>query len=153
MKQAASALATAHQQLEERHYRSALSAANDAAESARLALELTGPAKAAAQKQAEIAVGEVRTMLDRATAERAAALKAGVPRSTLAALDARVERANLQLSAASDRLGLKDLDYAQRMTSLLRTEVTPLADLYRGARTQWEATHPTGRSRSPASRR
>jgi hypothetical protein len=152
MKQAETALAAARQHVNERHYRSALSAATDAAESARVAIELTKPAKAAAQKEAEIAVGEVRTMLDRATAERAEALKAGVPRGTLAALDARVERGNLQLAAASDRLGLNDLDYAQRMTSLLRTEVTPLADLYRGARTQWEAKHPKGRPRPPARR-
>jgi len=151
-KEAQAALVLARQRLEDRDYRGALSAANDAAESARVAIENTGPAKAAARKAAELAVGEVRTMLDRATAARTAAVKAGVPARSLADLNARAQRASQQLAAADRELGRGNLDYAQPLLAELRTEVTPLPDLYRDARTRWEAKHPR-RGRGPASRR
>lgn len=152
-KEAEAALTLARQRLEDRDYRGALSAANDAAESARVAIENTGPAKAAARNAAELAVGEVRTMLDRATAERTAAVKAGVSRGSLAALDARAQRAAEQLSVAVRQLGAGKLDDVEPLLAELRTEVTPLPDLYRDARTRWEAKHPRGRGRSGASRR
>jgi hypothetical protein len=139
--QAEAALALARQRLEGRDYRGALSAANDAAESARVAIENTAPAKAATRKTAELAVGEVRTMLDRATAERAAALKAGVPRGSVAALDARAQRTAEQLSVAVRQLGAGKLDDVEPLLADLRTEVTLLPDLYRDARTQWESKH------------
>jgi len=152
-KEAQAALALARERLEGRDYRGALSAANDAAESARVAIDSTGPAKAAARKAAEVAIGEVRIMLDRATAERALAVRAGVPRATLAALDARAQRAAVQLSGAVRQLALENLDFVEPLLADLRTEVTPLPDLYRDARTQWEATHPKGRPRRPARQR
>jgi hypothetical protein len=151
-RQAEGALALARQKLEGRDYHGALSAANDAAESARQAIEATGPAKSAARNAAEMAVGEVRTMLDRATAERTAALKAGVPKGSLAALDARGQRAALQLAGAVKQLGVGNLEYVEPLLADLRTEVTPLAELYRDVRTRWEARHPR-RGRGPASRR
>jgi hypothetical protein len=151
-KEAQAALALARERLEGRDYRGALSAANDAAESARVAIDSTGPAKAAARKGAEVAIGEVRTMLDRATAERAAALTAGVPRATLAALDARGRLAAVQLSGAVRQLALDNLDFVEPVLADLRTEVTPLPDLFRDARTQWEAKHPR-RGRGAVSRR
>lgn len=141
-KQAQTALTLARQRLEGRDFRGALSAANDAAESARVAIENTGPAKSAARNAAEIAIGEVRTMLDRATAERTAALKAGVPRGSLAALDARGQQVAQRLAGAVQQLGLDILDFVEPLLAELRTEVTPLPDLYRDARTQWEAKQP-----------
>jgi len=146
-KQAQAALALARQRLEGRDYRGALSAANDAAENARGAIEATGPAQSAARNAAEIAIGEVRTMLERATTERALAVKAGVPRSALAPLDARGERAAQQLAGAVTQLGVDNLAYVEPILAELRTEVTPLPDLYRDARTQWEAKRPKGRAR------
>lgn len=151
-KQAQAALTLARQRLEERDYRAALSAANDAAESARVAIDNTGPAKSAARNAAELAIGEVRTVLDRATAERAAAVKAGVPRASLAALDARAQRAAQDLAVAVRQLGAGKLEEVEPLLADLRTEVVPLPDLYRDARTQWEAKHPR-RGRGAASRR
>jgi len=152
MNQAETALALARQRLKDRDYRGALSAANDAAESARVAIEQTGPAKATARDAAELAIAEVRTTLDRATAERAAAVKAGVPRASLAALDARGQRVSQQLAGAVQQLGLGYLDFVEPLLAELRTEVTPLPDLYRDARTQWEAKH-RRRGRGAAPRR
>jgi len=151
-KQAQAALTLARQRLEDRDYRAALSAANDAAENARVAIENTGPAKSAARNAAELAIGEVRTVLDRATAERAAAVKTGVPRASLAALDARGQRVAQQLAGAVQQLGVGNLEYVEPLLAELRTEVTPLPDLYRDARTRWEAKHPR-RSRGAAPRR
>ena len=147
-KQAETALGLARERLEGRDYRSALSAANDAGESARLAIEATGPAKSAARQNSEVAIVEVRTMLDRATVERTAALKAGVPKASLATLDARGQRAAQRLSEVITLLGAGNVDYVEALLADLRTEVTPLPDLFRDARTQWEAKHrPHGRGR------
>lgn len=146
--QAQAALALARERLQGRDYRGALSAANDAAESARVAVDATGPAKSAARDAAGMAVSEVRTMLDRATAERNAAVKAGVPRATLAPLDARGQRAAVQLSGAIQQLAVDNLDFVEPLLADLRTEVTPLPDLYRDARTKWEGRHPKGRPRA-----
>lgn len=151
-KQAQAALTLARQRLEGRDYRGALSAANDAVESARVAMENTGPAKSAARNAAEVAIGEVRTMLDRAAAERTAALKAGVPARSLADLNARAQRAAEQLSVAVRQLGAGHLEDVELLLADLRTEVTLLPDLYRGARTRWEAKH-SRRGRGAASRR
>jgi hypothetical protein len=141
MSQAETALALARQRLKGRDYRGALSAANDAAESARVAIEQTGPAKAAARNAADLASVEVRTVLDRAIAERAAAVKAGVPQASLAALDARGQRVAQQLAGAVQQLGLGNVEFVEPLLAELRTEVTPLPDLYRDARAQWEAKH------------
>lgn len=151
--QAQAALVLARQRLEGRDYQGALSAANDAAESARVAIEATGPAKSVARKAAEDAVAEVRTILDRATTARIAAVKAGVPARSLADLNARAQRAAEQLSVAVRQLGAGKLEDVEPLLADLRTEVTPLPDLYRSARTQWEAKHPKGRTRSPARHR
>lgn len=151
-KDAQAALALARQRVEERDYRGALSAAGDAAENARGAIEAVGPAKSAARNAAEMAIAEVRTMLERAAAERAAAVKAGVPRGSLAALDTRAQQAAQRLAGAVAQLGVDNLALVEPLLAELRTEVTPLPDLYRDARTQWEAKHPR-RGRGPAPRR
>ena len=151
--QAQGALTLARQRLEGGDYHGALSAANDAAESARLAIENTAPAKAAARKTAEKAVGEVRTMLDRAAAERTAAVKASVPRGWLADLDAREQRAAEQLSVAVRQLGAGHPEDVEPLLAKLRTEVTLLPADYREARTQWEAKHRPRARRGAISRR
>lgn len=151
-KQGETALALANQRLEARDYRGALSAAHDAAENARLAIEATGPAKSAARNGAQIALAEVRTMLDRATDARLTALKAGVPKGSLASLDARGQRAAQQLAGAVQQLDVDNLQYVEPLMADLRTEVTPLPDLYRDARAQWEAKH-ARRGRGTGSRR
>ncbi len=150
--QAEAALETAHTRLRERNYRAALSAANDAQDSARAAVEATGPAKAAVRKDADIAIVEIRTMLDRATAERTEALKAGVPRATLAPLDALGQRSAQKLSEAIKLVNIGNSAFAAGVLADLRTEVTPLPDLFRDTRTTWEAKHPKGAPRRPARR-
>jgi hypothetical protein len=139
--QAQAALTLARQRLEGRDYHGALSAANDAAESARGAIESIGPAKAAVRKAADDAVAEVRAALDRATAERTAASKAGVPKGSLAALDTRAQRAAQDLALAVRHLGADELEEVEPLLAELRTEVAPLPELYREARTLWERTH------------
>lgn len=141
------ALALARQRLQERDYQGALSAANDASESARLAVEGVGPAKAAARSTATTGIGEVEAMIDRARQEREAVLAAGVPPRTLATLDARVEEAALMVAAARTRLEAEDFGSATAMTSDLRTLVSPLPDLYRDTRAQHEAKRPRPRAR------
>ena len=151
--QAQAALTLARQRLEGRDYQGALSAANDAADSARVAIENTGPAKAASRNAADSAVAEVRTLLDRATAERAAAVKAGVPKGSLAALDTRAQRAAQDLSVALRQLGAGKLEEVEPLLAELRTEATALPDLYREARTLWEGTHGPRARRGAVSRR
>lgn len=150
MKQAEAALATARQQLKDRDYRGALSAANDAAESARIAVEASGPAKSNLRRGAEGAIVEVRGMLDRARVEREAAVKAGVPRATLAPLDDRGQLVSQKASQVTTLLEVGHPDYIKELLADLRTQVTPLPDLYRDARTQWEAKHPKPRPHPPA---
>lgn len=153
LKEAEAALVVARDRLRERDYRAALSAANDAAEGARLAVAAAGPARAAARKQVEVAIVEVRTMLDRASEERTAALKAGVPKASLAALDARGQRAAQQLAEVSNMRDVGNPGYVAGLLATLRTDVTPLPDMFRDLRTQWAAKHAKGRTRSPATRR
>jgi hypothetical protein len=146
--QAQAALALARQRLDGRDYYGALSAANDAAESARVAIEATGPARAAAREAAELAIGEVRILLDRGAGERAAALKAGVPARSLTALDARAQAAAQQLAVAVRHLAAGDLHEVEPALAEMRTEAGILPDAYREARTKWEASHrPRARSR------
>jgi hypothetical protein len=151
--QARAALAVARQRVDARDYRGALSAANDAAESARGAIENTGPAKAASRSAADSAVAEVRSLLDRAAAERTVAVKAGVPRGPLAALDARAQRAAQDLAVAVRQLGAGKLAEVEPLLAELRTEVTGLPDLYREARTTWDSTHRPRARRGASSRR
>jgi hypothetical protein len=151
-KQAEAALALARQRLESRDYQSALSASNDAAESARMAIESIGPAKAVVRKAAEDAVAEVRITLDRATAERTAAVKAGVPKGSLTALDTRAQRAAQDLALSVRQLGADKLDVVEPRLAELRTEVTPLPDAYREARTKWQARRSSGRAARRPSR-
>jgi hypothetical protein len=150
--QAVAALETARTRLRERNYRAALSAANDAAESARVAVETTGPAKAAARKEIDVAVVEVTTMLERAATERDAAVKAGVPKGTLAPIAARAEHASARLAELRKMLANANPDFAAAILGELRTEVTPLPDMFRDARTSWEAKRPKSRAKTPARR-
>ena len=92
----------------------------------------------------------MRTVLDRATAERTAAVKAGVPKGSLAALDTRAQRAAQDLALAVRQLGAGKLEEVEPLLAELRTEVTPLPDLYRETRTLWEKTHrPRARRGAP----
>jgi hypothetical protein len=144
-KQAESALALAQQKLEARDYRAALSAANDAAESARIAINNTGPAKSAARNSAELALGEIRSALDRAVTERAQAVKAGVPKSALAPLDARGHHAEQVLSALGPQLQSGNIELVKSETDALRIDVAPLAEMYRTARIQQSRRKPRRR--------
>ena len=141
LKEAETALVVARDRLRERDYRAALSAANDAAEGARLAVAAVEPAKAAERKQVEVAFVEVRAALDRAGEERTAALKAGVPKASLAALDARGQRAAQQIAEVARMRDAGNPEYIATLLGTLRTDVTPLPDMFRDARTQWEAKH------------
>jgi hypothetical protein len=145
--QAVAALETARTKLRERDYRAALSAANDAAESARVAVEATGPAVAAARKENDLAFLEVDTTLERAHAERDAAVKAGVPKSSLAPIVSRAERASLRLAEARKIIAVANPELVAGTLGELRTEVTPLPDMFRDARTSWEAKRPKGRAK------
>jgi hypothetical protein len=150
--QAVAALETARTKLRERDYRAALSAANDAAESARVAVEATGPAVAAARKENELAFLEVTTALERAGVERDAAVKAGVPKSALAPIMTRADRASARVAETRRILGVANPELVAGTLGELRTEVTPLPDMFRDARTSWEAKHPKGRAKAPARR-
>jgi hypothetical protein len=146
-KQAEAANRLAHQRLQERDYQGALSAANDAAECARLAIETVGPAKEKARGDAELGLGEVRAILERAATERAAAARAGVPRRTLEALDARVAQAGLRVAAAAQQIEAGNYAVAADSIAALRTEVAPLPDLYRAARASHDTRQPRARAR------
>lgn len=152
-REAETALAAARQRLEARDYQGALSSANDAAENARLALEGIGPAKEAARQKSMVAIGELRGTLDRAATEREAAVKAGVPRRTLAPLDATAEQAGLRLAGAQQQLDLGNFELVTEVTEDLRTHVAPLPDLYRDARAQAESKRPRPRARATTTRR
>jgi len=149
-KEASTALGHAHARLRERDYQGALSAANDAGESARLAIESIGPAKEKARNETTLGLAEVRSALDRVTEERAAAIKAGVAARTLAPLDARMKTAGVRVAGAGNQLEAGNYGYVADMVALLRTEVTPLPDLYRSTRTAQESKKPRTR---PAGRR
>jgi hypothetical protein len=144
-KQAQNALALAQQKLDARDYRAALSAANDAAESARIAINNTGPAKSAARNSAEMAMSEIRSALERAAAERAQAVKAGVPKSALAPLDARGHRAEQVLTALGPQMQAGNAELVKSETDALRIDVVPLAGMYRDARIQQSRRKPRRR--------
>ena len=152
-RQAEEALAEARQRLEARDYRGALSAANDASDTARHALAETGRARVAARESAAVALAEVRSALDRAASERAAAVKAGVPRARLAALDARAEAARGALAGATEQLESGDVLAARTAADALRTDVAALPDLYRDVRTQHSRRPRAGAGRSSPRRR
>jgi hypothetical protein len=141
-KQAEAALALAQQKLQARDYRAALSAANDAADSARIAMNNTLPAKAAARSSAEMAYAEVRSALDRAAAERAQAVKAGVPKSVLAPLDARGHRAEQALAALGPQVQAGNAELVKAEADSRRIDVVPLAGMYRDARIQQSRRKP-----------
>jgi hypothetical protein len=134
--QAEAALGVARRKMEERDYRGALSAANDAGDRARAAIALVEPARKAARESAELALAEIRSTLDQAAVERAAAVKAGVPRARLTPLDEQVTKANADLAAVTARLQGQQLAGVREALDALRIEVVPLPDLYRAARTQ-----------------
>jgi len=148
-REAEAALALARRKMEERDYRGALSSANDAADRARAALSQVEPARKAARESADLALAEIRTTLDRAASERAAAVKAGVPRTRLAPLDERVTRANAALADATARVKREDPTATRDALDALRIEVVPLPDLYRALRTQGA---PRARARGAAGR-
>jgi hypothetical protein len=149
-REAEAALATARQKMEERDYRSALSAANDAADRARTAMALLEPARREARRSLELALAEIRSALDRAAGERAAAVKAGVTRARLADLDARVEKARAATADAESRLAGEDPLRLKAAVDALRTDVGALPDLYRALRTQGR---PRAGGSRPATRR
>jgi hypothetical protein len=151
--QAEDALVLARARMQDRDYRGALSAANDAADRARAAIALVEPARREAQASAELALGEIRTALDRAATERAAAVKAGVPRARLVELDARVDKAKAAAAEAQTRMKSPDALRLKSDVDELRTEVAPLADLYRALRTQGRPRASAPGARSGASRR
>ena len=134
--QAEDALVLAKRKMEDRDYRGALSAANDAADRARAALALVGPARAALRASLQLALTEVRTALDRAATERAVAVKGGVPKARLADPDARVAKATAALAEKQSRLTGSDPARMKDEIESLRIDVAPLPDLYRALRTQ-----------------
>lgn len=146
-RQAEAANRLAHQRLQDRDYQGALSAANDAAESARLALETIGPAKQKARSDAALGLAEVKATLDRAATERAGAVKAGMARRTLEPLDARVHDAELGMTAISQQVEAGDYAMVADRVAALRTEVAPLPDLYRAARPPQDTKRPRARTR------
>ena len=76
-----------------------------------------------------------------------------MPKGSLTALDTRAQRAAQDLALAIRQLGADKLEDVEPLLAELRTEVTPLPDLYLETRTLWEKTHRPRARRGAVSRR
>lgn len=146
------ALERARQEVQARDYRGALSAATDAAERARAAVQATNAARSLARGSLNVAEAEIRTMVDRAAEARRAAVAAGVPEPSLFALDEQLAAVKAGLGALSARGEDADLIVAQGQANGLRNQVTPLPDLYADAQ-QKRLAAPRAKARPRAASR
>lgn len=142
---AQAALEIARAKAQQKDYRGALSAANDAADKGRGAVQAVAAARANAKGAAELAQREIAVFLEEIDQIRQEAVVAKVPDEAFAEVESRVEEIREGLQRVTDTLGRGEVLEAQKAAAELRAQATDLPAAYRDARAQWEEDHPKGR--------
>jgi len=138
---AAAALDTAQGKLEAKDYRAALSAAADAGEKSRSALQAAEAARTLAKSAAETSVVEVQALFDDVRTIRDEAVGAKVPERAFADLDPELGEAQRAASAISDTLAQGNFAEAQKAATELRGKTVDLPDRYQQAVEDWKRSH------------
>ena len=146
---AATALDTAQSKLEAKDYRAALSAAADAGEKSRSALQAAEAARTLAKSAAETSVVEVQALFDDVKAVRDEAANAKVPEKAFEDLDPQLEEAQRAASAISETLAQGHFAEAQKAATELRAKAADLPDRYRQAVEDWRQSHDRRRNPKP----
>jgi uncharacterized protein involved in type VI secretion and phage assembly len=144
------ALEAAREKLERKDYRGALSAASDAAERSKEAVQAAEAAKALVRNASETAKVEAQEMLASIDAIRDEARRAKVPARVFASLQVEREKAVRGIKELSESIDRGQLAEAQERAVALRTRITPLPGRYREALDKWLAAHRTRRPIKPA---
>jgi hypothetical protein len=142
---AEAALGAARAKVQQKDYRGALSAANDAADKGRAAVQAVAAARANAKGAAELALREISVFLEEADQVRQEAVAAKVPDEAFAEVQTRVDEIREGMQRVSDTLGRGEVLEAQKAAAELRAQATDLPAAFRDARAQWEEEHPKGR--------
>jgi hypothetical protein len=142
---AQAALAAAKAKVQEKDYRGALSAANDAADKGRAAVQAVAAARANAKGAADLAQREIGVFLEEIDQVRQEAATAKVPDEAFAEVQPRVEEIREGLQRVTDTLGRGEVLEAQKAAAELRAQAADLPAAFRDARAQWEEAHPKGR--------
>jgi hypothetical protein len=142
---AEAALGAARAKVQQKDYRGALSAANDAADKGRAAVQAVAAARANAKGAAELALREISVFLEEADQVRQEAVAAKVPDEAFAEVQTRVAEIREGMQRVSDTLGRGEVLEAQKAAAELRAQATDLPAAFRDARAQWEEEHPKGR--------
>jgi hypothetical protein len=145
--EANAALEAARARAQQKDYKGALSAANDAAEKARAARTGATVAKTVARGAAETTMTEVAVMLEEIDVLRQQAADAKVPDEAFADLQPKREEAAQARDRVSATLAGGDLLEAQRAAAELKASVAPLPGLFRQAQETWVTEHPKGRKK------
>jgi hypothetical protein len=151
-REAQAAIATAKAKVQEKDYRAALSAANDAADKGRLAEQGVATAKAHAVRTAELKQREIGIFMEEIEQARQEALVAKVPDEAFVDVEPRISEVKEGLQRVTDTLAKGDVIEAQKAASELRAQAADLPAAFRDARAQWEEAHPP-KGRRPAPRR
>jgi hypothetical protein len=150
-REAQAALVTARAKIQEKDYRAALSAANDAAEKGRLAAQGVATAKAHAVRAAELAQREIGIFMEEIEQARQEAIVAKVPDEAFVEVEPRLAEVRDGLQRVSDTLQKGDVLEAQKAAAELRAQAADLPAAFRDARALWEEEHPP-KGRKPAKR-
>ena len=149
MKEAEQALAAARQQVTEEDYRAAVASAAKAGERARSAVQAMAAARTLAKGRAQVAVAEVRAVLDELDVIGQEAAEAKVPEEAFLELapqaqEARDSLARLEAAVQTDPL------QAETGATELKSRCSDLTTAYRQAQAKWLAEN---RQRSRGKRR
>lgn len=139
---AEAALGVARARLQQKDYRGALSAANDAAEKGRTAVQAVAAARANAKGAADLAQREIGVFLEEIDQIRQEAVTANVPAEAFAEAEASVEEIREGLQRVTDTLGRGEVVEAQKAAAELRAQASDLPAAFRDAQAQWEEEHP-----------
>ncbi len=150
LKEATTALEAARSKVQQKDYKGALSAANDASDKARAAKIAAATAKTLARGAAETAMTEVGVALEEIEAIRQEAAKAKVPEEAFADLLSKVDEVRQAQERVSDTLAKGDVLEAQKAASELKAQVTALPVQFREAQEKWIADHPAKGRRKKA---
>ncbi len=144
-REATSALTAAREKVEQKDFKGALSAANDAAEKARSAKSAAAAAKVVARGTAETALTEVAVLFEEIDVIRQEATAAKVPEEAFAELDPKLDEVRQGRERAAATLERGDILEAQKAAAELKVLAAPLPGLFREAQEKWVAEHPKGK--------
>jgi hypothetical protein len=149
MKEAEQALATARQQAADENYRAAVASAAKAGERARSAVQAVGAARSLARGRAQVAVTEVKAVLDELDLIGQEAAAAKVPEEAFSELAPQAQEVRESLTRLEEGVE-KDPLLAEASAAELKRRCSDLTTAYRQAQATWMAEN---RQRSRKRRR